>query len=108
MIPSPTVKLGHPLSGKPYISECPPIPNNTCWMEITIYNNNPSVFTSIYEQQLGAVFPLSYLNAIEREIIIPLKTIKIIFELFCSESPRTCENFLRLCSNHNKYDYDKI
>ena len=98
---------GNTLSGKPYLSGKEEPANEMCWMEISVFDI-PTSHRSRYEAAKGALFNTTFNAAIEAGEIAPLKTFMIGFELYTSESPRTVENFLRLCSSNPKKQHQPI
>lgn len=102
-----TFTPGNTLSGKPYFSEKEEPPNQYCWMELSVYDI-PASHRSRYEAAKGALFATTFNAAVESGAISPLQTFIVVFELYTSESPRTVDNFVRLCTNNPKRQHQTI
>ncbi|RNF27487.1 cyclophilin [Trypanosoma conorhini] len=89
-----TLTQGSAVSGTRYASHSRPLERTACWMELACFGGFPKVPSlsgSMVQQRQDLL--ASTKGAGEPEVII-----RVEFELFDDESPKTCANFRHLCA----------
>ncbi|RNF01191.1 cyclophilin [Trypanosoma rangeli] len=92
-----TLTQGSTVSGTHYASHSRPLERTSCWMELACFGGFPKVPSlsgSMLQRRQDIL--ASTKGSGEPEIII-----RIEFELFDDESPKTCANFRHLCAGQS-------
>ncbi|KAG8346293.1 putative Cyclophilin type peptidyl prolyl cis trans isomerase [Trypanosoma vivax] len=92
-----TLKQGSRVSGSRYASHSEKYERTSCWMELACFNGFPEVPSlsgTLVQERCD-------LRASTRGAGEPQSLVRIEFELFDDESPKTCANFRQLCAGQS-------